>query len=62
MTVESLENPSGAICSSSDSIKVKVKNEGTNAVTDFDVIWSVNGTSQSTYSYSGSLAAGASQR
>ena len=60
MTVESLENPSGAICSSSDSIKVKVKNEGTNAVTDFDVIWSVNGTSQSTYSYSGSLAAGAS--
>lgn len=60
MTVESLENPSGAICSSSDSIKVKVKNDGTNAVTDFDVIWSVNGTSQTTYSYTGSLAAGAS--
>ena len=60
MSVVEMDNPSGAICSTSDSIKVKVKNEGTNAVTDFDVEWSVNGTSQSTYSYSGSLASGAS--
>lgn len=60
MSIVSLVNPTGAICNASDSVKIEVKNEGTNTVSDFDIIWSVNGTSQTTYSYSGSLASGAS--
>ncbi|MFT7591897.1 MAG: hypothetical protein ACI9UJ_001826, partial [bacterium] len=58
IALTSLTNPSGAICNSSDSVKVFVTNEGTNSVTDFDIIWSVNGTSQTTYSYSGTLTSG----
>lgn len=60
MAVDLISNPTAPICTSSDSIKVKVTNEGTNSVTAFDVVWSVNGTSQSTYSYAGTLASGAS--
>ncbi len=60
ISVTSIANPSGAICTSSDSIKVKVTNEGTNSVTGFDVEWSVNGTSQTTYSHTGTVASGAS--
>ena len=60
MSIVSLMNPSGAVCNTSDSVKIEVKNEGTNTVSDFDIIWSVNGTSQTTYSYSGSLASGSS--
>lgn len=60
IAVTGFANPSGAICATSDSVKVTVKNEGTNSITGFDIDWSVNGTSQSTYSHTRTLASGAS--
>ena len=60
MAVVSLDNPGSTICNAKDTIKVTVKNEGTNTVTSFDVKWKVNGVAQTTYSWSGSLAKDAS--
>lgn len=60
IAVKALNNPTGAVCSSSDSIKVEILNDGTNTVSAFDVEWAINGSSQSTYSYSGTLTAGSS--
>ncbi len=53
-------NPGAAICSTKDTVKVLVKNDGTNSVTAFDVYWSVNGVSKTKYAYSGTLTAGSS--
>ncbi|MFT5723363.1 MAG: parallel beta-helix repeat protein [Bacteroidia bacterium] len=60
IAITSMTNPAGAICTTSDSVKVLVKNEGTNSVSSFDIVWSINGTSQTKYSHSGTLASGTS--
>lgn len=45
---------------SSNSATVTVRNSGEQAITSVSIHWKVNGTAQSTYSFTGSLASGAS--
>ncbi len=52
---------SGTTCSQSLSAEVNLRNYGTNTLTAVNIIYDVDGGSASTYSWSGSLASGATE-
>ena len=59
--VSSITNPAGAtVCAGTSAIKVVLKNYGTATLTSATIGWSVNGTAQTAYSFSGSVAPGSS--
>ncbi len=51
--------PSGTVCAGLQPVKANIYNYGANALTSATINWSVNRVLQTSYSYSGSLAAGA---
>ncbi|MCX6352571.1 MAG: hypothetical protein NTX03_12050 [Bacteroidetes bacterium] len=59
--VTSVDAPlAGSFCApSTQSVKVTIVNNGTTTLTSADVKWTVNGSSQTTYNWTGSLATGA---
>ncbi|MCB9232265.1 MAG: right-handed parallel beta-helix repeat-containing protein [Bacteroidia bacterium] len=50
-----------SLCTNSDSVYVTLKNFGSAALTSATINWSVNGTPQTPFSWTGSLAQGASE-
>ncbi len=57
--VLSVDSPVTNFCGATKNIVVKLRNYGTQTVTSAIINWSINGVSQSAYSWSGSLNAGA---
>ena len=57
--ISSIDSPS-FFCSGTQNVVVKLNNYGTSTLTSASIEWSINGTSKTTYSWSGSLASGAS--
>lgn len=53
-------NLAPSFCAESKDISVELKNFGTNNITTADIQWEINGTPQTTFSYSGTLAPNAS--
>jgi len=59
--VSSISNPSGAtICGGPTPVTVVLNNYGSAALTSATLGWSVNGTAQTAYSFSGNISAGSS--
>ena len=56
--ITALTNPNGGYCAGSNNIKVSLLNFGSTKLTSVKINWSVNGTLQTAYSWSGSLASG----
>lgn len=54
-------NPSPSICGGNENVEVTLKNNGFTTLTSATIDWSVGGVSQTSYSWTGSLAKGASQ-
>ena len=57
--VSALTNPAGGYCAGSNSVKVNLLNFGSSKLTSAKINWSVNGTLQTAYSWTGSLVSGA---
>jgi hypothetical protein len=51
----SLVSPSGACAGTTDSIRVRVNNLGTNALTNFTINWEFNGVAQTPFVYTGNI-------
>ncbi len=56
----SFTSPTIPFAAGSQTVKVTLFNNGVNAITSATIAWTVNGVSQTNYSWSGSLASGAS--
>lgn len=56
--VSSIDNPKGNYCAGSKNVMVTITNYGAATLTSCKVNWTVNGTTQTQYSYSGSIAPG----
>ena len=54
-------NPSASICGGTENVEVTLQNNGLNTLTTATIDWKVSGVSQTAYSWTGSLATGASQ-
>ncbi len=55
LSMADITNPGNVACNTSDSIKVRVANVGSNSITSFSINYSVDGVAQTAHSYSGSL-------
>jgi PKD repeat protein len=56
--IDSLKNPTGNACAGNLTIKVNLQNYGLDTLSSAIIGWSVNGDTQTSYRYSGSLATG----
>lgn len=56
MGVIAFNTPVSPVCSGSEAVEVEIKNFGENTINSVDIEWTVNGVSQSTYNWTGSLA------
>ena len=56
--ITSINSPSSPICAGTASVSATMKNFGSNSLTSAKVNWSVNGTTQTQYSYSSTLTSG----
>ncbi len=56
-----LVSPSGACTGSTDSIRIRVNNLGTNAITSLIVDWEFNGVAQTPFNYTGNIPENASR-
>ncbi|MCX6351018.1 MAG: PKD domain-containing protein [Bacteroidetes bacterium] len=57
--VLTIDSPANGFCSGTKNVYATIFNYGINTITSATVNWTVNGTAQTSYSYSGSLASGA---
>ena len=53
-------NPTTGFCSGKQDVKVLLYNKGTDTIKSATIEWSINGTSQTAYSWTGTLTSGAS--
>ena len=60
MSASAIDSPTVGFCSGTKDVYVKILNVGNNTVTSTNVNWSVNGTTMTSYSWTGSLAPGGS--
>jgi hypothetical protein len=58
--ISSINSPSGSICGSTVNPSVVIYNYGTTTLTSANILYNLDGASNSTYNWTGSLAAGAS--
>jgi len=58
--VSSVLNSADSICGSLQPVKVQLKNYGTTNLTSTNIGWEVNGTAQTSYSWTGNLSEGSS--
>jgi len=58
--ISAFTSPTAGFCSGSNSIIATIKNYGTSTLTSADIRWYINGTAQTTYSWTGSIASGSS--
>lgn len=56
--VFSSDSPNSGFCSGTKNVWIKIKNFGAVALTSVTIDWKVNGVSQTTYNWTGSIAAG----
>lgn len=57
--ISSITSPSGSICGSTINPSVVLRNYGTSTLTSVDILYNLDGGGNSTYNWTGSLAAGA---
>jgi hypothetical protein len=57
-SVRKIDSPATAFCSGTKNIYARIGNEGSTAITSATISWSVNGTAQTPYKFSGTIAAG----
>lgn len=60
--INSIDQPKGTTSTGSKDVIVTLKNYGSDNLTSVDIEWSVDGVAQSTYSWIGDLAQGASEQ
>ena len=56
--VQSVISPSSPVCKGTSSVSVIIQNFGAITISTADIHWKVNGSSQPTYNFNGSIAAG----
>ncbi len=56
--VTGLTNPNGGYCAGTNNIKINLTNFGSNTLSSAKINWSVNGTLQTAYSWTGTLSSG----
>jgi hypothetical protein len=57
-----VQNASFMVCGGRQAVKIDIKNYGTDSLISADIHWKLNGSSQPTYSWTGSLTKGAYDR
>jgi hypothetical protein len=60
VTMGTLSGFTAGVCSGTSTVTATIRNYGTNTLTSATINWSINGSAQTPYSFSGSLAPGAS--
>ncbi len=60
VTMATLSGFTAGVCSGTSNVTATIRNYGSNTLTSATINWSVNGSAQTPFSYSGSLASGAS--